>query len=93
MGRVYNSVCYDPSKMKEAGTLTWMKGKMTKVDLRHSLGLEDVEFYIKQRQMGYIGHIARLPGHRVEKLAIGLHLCGDTTATTTYQDMSRANDQ
>lgn len=65
------SLCYDV----ETGTLAKMRGTATKVDLRHKMGLEDVEWYMSKAQLSYLGHVARYPDHRIEKLALDLAVC------------------
>ena len=51
-----------------------MKGKLTMTDLRLGMGVDDIEVYIVKKQLGYIGHLARYEGHRIESSILGCAL-------------------
>ena len=76
INRVIRGAVWRPSR----GGTRDMEGKLFQTDLRLSLGLDDVETMIIQRQLGYLGHLARYNDQRIEKLIFGCAVEESSTA-------------
>eukprot|EP00971_Amphidinium_carterae_P037773 742873-Amphidinium_carterae.1 len=70
LNRVIRGVVWRPSM----GGTRAMEGKYTMTDFRLQLGLDDIEVYLVQRQLSYIGHLARYSPQRLEFLCLGAAL-------------------
>ncbi|CAK0847212.1 unnamed protein product [Prorocentrum cordatum] len=70
INRVIRGITYDP---KRGGTRA-MEGVCTTVDLRIEAGIDAVPVQVLRRQLGYLGHLARYPGDRLEQHMLGLWL-------------------
>eukprot|EP00959_Pyramimonas_sp_CCMP1952_P273768 5722413-Pyramimonas_sp.AAC.1 len=58
----------------ETGGMRQMEGKLAMTDLRLQLGLLAVKECVMRRQCVYLGHVARYPADRLERLALGAWL-------------------
>ena len=47
-----------------------MQGQLTMADVRREAGLDSISTYISVGQLRYLGHIARLPSDRLEKILL-----------------------
>ena len=68
--RIIRGATWTPNR----GGTKEMKGKLTMADLRMSLGLDHIEVYVVQRQLRYLGHVARYDADRLEKQLLGCSL-------------------
>lgn len=84
-----NSITRGVTYKRSRGGLRAMRGHQTMTDLRLELGMEDVEVYIVKRQLAYLGHVARYPVSRPERLALGLWLQPESAQPTLPQAARR----